>query len=49
MMGAMYFIAPEFVSPLFTTSMGQALLAGIIVLVSTGGLVIYKIVSIKAD
>jgi tight adherence protein B len=49
MMAALYFIAPEFILPLFTTPSGQMLLAVIIILVTIGGLVIFKIVSIKAD
>jgi tight adherence protein B len=39
-------IAPEMALPLFRTAMGQALLAGVIVFVSIGLLVIQRIVSI---
>ena len=49
MMAALYCIAPDFIAPLFMTSSGQWMLAGVIVLVSTGGLVIIKIVSIQVD
>lgn len=38
---------PKFVEPLFTTTMGMILLAGVVVLVVLGGIVIKKIVTIK--
>jgi tight adherence protein B len=49
MICALSTIAPEMISPLFNTVSGQIMLAGVIVMVSIGGLVIFKIVSIKAD
>ena len=49
LMGAIFFIAPEFVVPLFTTIAGQCIFAVVLVLVTIGGLVIQSIVSIKVD
>jgi tight adherence protein B len=49
LMAALYCIAPEMVTPLFTTAMGQTMLSGVILSVGVGGVVIFKIVSIKAD
>lgn len=49
LMGVLAVIAPEMVKPLFFTSTGQMLLAGVLVGVSVGGVVIYQIVSIRVD
>ena len=49
MMGALSFIAPEMIKPLFVTAVGQMMLAAVIGSVTIGGWVIFKIVSIKAD
>ena len=49
LMAALYVIAPEFIRPLFRTQAGQTMLAGVIVMVAAGGLVIFKIVSIQAE
>jgi len=36
MMGALYVVGPEFVRPLFTTTVGQFLFAGVLVSVAIG-------------
>jgi tight adherence protein B len=48
-MAALFFIAPDMIMPLFTTSLGQAMVAGILISVSLGGLMIKKIVTIRVD
>jgi tight adherence protein B len=48
-LGALYFIAPEMVTPMFTSWLGQAMLAGVLVMVSIGGFVIKSIVTIRVD
>lgn len=49
LMGALAVIAPELIRPLFITQAGQTMLAVVVILVAMGGLVIFKIVSIKAE
>ncbi len=46
---ALFFIAPEMVTPMFTSALGQLMLAGVIVMVTVGGLVIKSIVTIEVD
>jgi tight adherence protein B len=46
---ALYFIAPDMVVPMFTSWLGQSMLAGVLVMVGIGGLVIKKIVTIRVD
>ena len=48
-LGAISCIAPEMAQPLFTTTIGQLLLAGVVLSVAIGGFVINKIVSVKVD
>ncbi len=48
-LGALYVIAPEMVTPMFTCWLGQAMLAGVVVMVSVGGFVIKQIVTIEVD
>lgn len=48
-LAALYIIAPEMVSPMFGSWLGQTMLAGVIVMVSAGGFVIKKIVTIRVD
>jgi tight adherence protein B len=47
--GALYVIAPNMVTPMFTTWIGQAMLAGVLVFIAIGSLVIHRIVSIGVD
>jgi len=47
--GALYVIAPKMVAPMFTTLIGQAMLAGVMVFIAIGGFVIHRIVSIRVD
>ena len=49
MMGALYIVAPDIAMPLFVTSTGQSVIAGVIVSVAIGGVVIKKIVTVKVD
>jgi tight adherence protein B len=49
MMGALYIVAPDIAMPLFITVTGQKVIAGVIVSVAIGGLVIKKIVTVKVD
>lgn len=49
LLGALRVIVPDLVKPMFTTAAGQAMIAGIMISVAVGGLVIWKIVSIKVD
>jgi len=49
LLGALRVIVPALVRPMFTTSMGQAMIAGIMISVGLGGLVIWNIVDIKVD
>jgi tight adherence protein B len=49
MMGALYLVAPDLAMPLFVTSTGQTVIAGVIVSVAIGALVIKKIVNVKVD
>jgi tight adherence protein B len=49
LLGALRIIVPGLVRPMFTTAIGQGLIAGIIVSVAIGGLVIWKIVDIKVE
>jgi tight adherence protein B len=48
-LAALSFIAPDMVVPMFTSWLGQAMLAGVLVMVGIGGLVIKKIVTIRVD
>ncbi len=48
-LGVLRFIVPDLVAPMFTTSIGQTLLAGMVVSVALGGLVIWKIVSVPVS
>lgn len=47
--GALYVIAPKMVAPMFTTLVGQMMLAGVLVFIAIGGVVIHRIVSIRVD
>ena len=49
LLGALRVIVPDLVRPMFTTWVGQAMIAGVMVSVAIGGLVIWKIVNIKVD
>jgi tight adherence protein B len=49
LLAALRVIVPGLVRPMFTTAAGQGMIAGVIVSVAMGGLVIWKIVSIKVD
>jgi len=49
MMGALYLVAPDLASPLFTTTIGQSVIGGVIVSVAIGGVIIKKIVTVKVD
>jgi tight adherence protein B len=48
-LGAIGLVAPEMARPMFTTTIGQLLLAGVMISVAIGGAVIRKIVSVKVD
>jgi tight adherence protein B len=48
-LGAISLVAPEMAQPMFTTAIGQGLLAGVMVSVVLGGFVIKKIVTVKVD
>jgi len=47
--GALYIIAPKMVTPMFTTWIGQMMLAGVLVFIAIGSIVIHRIVSIRVD
>jgi tight adherence protein B len=47
--GALFVIAPKMVAPMFTTLIGQMMLAGVLVFIVIGGVVIERIVSIRVD
>jgi len=47
--GALFIIAPKMVAPMFTTLVGQAMLAGVLVFIAIGRMVIHRIVSIRVD
>ena len=49
MMGALELVAPDLAAPLFVTATGQAVIAGVVVSVAIGGLVIKQIVTVKVD
>jgi len=49
MMAALYLVAPDLAMPLFVTSAGQTVIAGVIVSVTIGAVVIKKIVNVKVD
>jgi len=49
LLGALRVIVPDLVRPMFTTALGQAMIAGVIISVAIGGFVIWKIVNIKVD
>ena len=49
LLGALRVIVPDLVRPMFVTAAGQSLIAGVIVSVAAGGLVIWHIVNIKVD
>ncbi len=49
LLAALRVIVPGLVRPMFTTVAGQGMIAGIMVSVALGGLVIWKIVNIKVD
>lgn len=49
LMGALWFLAPDLMAPMFSTWMGQLMIATVMVLVGLGGLVIKKIVTIPVD
>jgi len=48
-LGALYVIAPEMVIPMFTSWLGQSMLAVVLLMVTMGGFVIKKIVTIPVD
>jgi tight adherence protein B len=47
--GALFVIAPKMVAPMFTTFIGQMMLAGVLVFIVIGTVVIERIVSIRVD
>ena len=47
--GALFVIAPKMIAPMFTTCIGQVMLAGVLVFIAIGGVVIHRIVSIRVD
>lgn len=49
LLAALRVIVPGLVRPMFTTAIGQGLIAGVILSVAIGGFVIWKIVDIKVD
>jgi tight adherence protein B len=49
LLGALRVIVPDLVRPMFATAAGQGMIAGIMISVAIGGLVIWKIVDIKVD
>ena len=49
LLGALHVMVPDMVRPMFTTLIGQGMVAGVMVSVAIGGLVIWKIVDIKVD
>lgn len=49
MTGALSVIAPKLIAPLFTTVLGQVMLAGVLIMIVFGGIVIHHIVSIEVD
>ena len=49
LLGALWVIVPQLVRPMFMTVIGQLMIAGMMVSVAVGGLVIWKIVDIKVD
>lgn len=49
LLGAMRIIVPDLVRPMFTTAIGQAMIAGVMISVAIGGFIIWKIVNIKVD
>jgi tight adherence protein B len=49
MMGTLELVAPDLAKPLFVTATGQAVIAGVLVSVAIGGVVIKKIVTVKVD
>lgn len=49
LLGALSVIAPDLAEPLFTTTIGQAVLAGVTVSIVIGGLIIKKIVTIEVE
>jgi tight adherence protein B len=49
LLAALRVIVPDLVKPMFTTAAGQAMIAGVMISVAAGGLVIWKIVNIKVD
>jgi len=49
LLAALRVIVPGLVRPMFTTAAGQGMIAGIMISVAIGGLVIWKIVNIKVD
>lgn len=49
LMGAVFVVAPDLERPLFTTSAGRNVIAGVILSIAVGGAVIKKIVTIPVD
>lgn len=49
LLGTLHLLIPDLVKPMFTTVVGQGLIAGVMGSVAVGGLVIWKITSIKVD
>jgi tight adherence protein B len=43
----LHFISPEYLTPLFTDPMGQAMVAGAVVMMIFGGVVMKKMIAIK--
>lgn len=48
-MGALWLVTPEMAGPMFTTARGQTMLAGVIVSVAIGGVLIQKIVTLPVE
>ncbi len=48
-LGALRLLVPELVRPMFMTATGQLLVAGVIVSVAVGGLIMWKIVHIRVE
>jgi tight adherence protein B len=48
MLVVLWFIAPDLVTPLFTTEVGQLLLASVLISICIGGVVMFKIVSVDS-
>jgi len=43
----LHFLNPEYLTPLFTDSIGQAMIAGAIMMMIVGGIVMKRLITIK--